>query len=77
MLHVRIISDYPADPIAGLPPETVELTLTLPEWFAASAAEAHAKIQGLIEAGEFFEMPVAAEELPFGFAFELSYVLRS
>ncbi len=56
MLHVRIISDYPADPdLTGWPAETTNVTIRLPESFAANGAEAHAKIQGRIEAGEFFD----------------------
>ena len=72
MIHVRIICDYPADPeITGWPAETVDLTLTLPGSFAASATEAHAKINALIEAGGFFEIPAADDATPFEFAPEL------
>ncbi len=65
MIHVRIICDYPADPdLTGWPAGTVDLTLTLRDGFAANAAEAHAKINALIEAGEFFEIPCTEEEGP-------------
>jgi hypothetical protein len=46
------------------------VAIRLPESFAANATQAHATIQALIEAGEFFELP-SADEAPFEFAPEL------
>ena len=69
MIQARIISDFPADPdITGWPAETVDLTM--PDGCAANAAEAHTKINAMIEAGEFFEIP-SPDEAPFEFAPEL------
>ena len=69
----RIISDYPADAdLTGWPAEKVDLTLILPDGIAANAAEAHGKIQALIEPGEFSEIPSADDE-PFEFAPELTW----